>query len=108
MEHKLKVRNWSIIMTSQEKKVPDAYHKLSYYNEEKAGEKEKRCLKCKRNISANILPVTSESRLSAISYQWEGSKAPTKNMQYYSGIQDYKTTDNSQGFLLGNPTDLLL
>ena len=42
MEHKLKVRNGSTIITSQEKKkVPDVYHKFSYYNKGKAGEQKK-------------------------------------------------------------------
>lgn len=43
MEHKLKVRNGSIIITLQEKKkVPDAYQKLFCYNEGKAGKRKKR------------------------------------------------------------------
>lgn len=81
MEHKLKVINASIIITSQEKKkVLDAYHKLSYYEKEKLekGEKEKKILYsvCKRNVSANVKSekFSEQSAFSVTSYQGEGSE----------------------------------
>lgn len=71
------------------------------------GEKGKRYLKCKRNIFANNLLVASEkfsdqSAFSDASYQWEGSEVLQKNIQYYFGMPDQKTTDSSQGFQFGN------
>lgn len=98
MEHKLKVINASLIITSQEKKkVLDAYHKLSYYTKEKLEEreKEKRLYSvCKRNISANTLPVTSkkcseQSAFSATSSQREGSEPVQRT---HSTIFEFRIT----------------
>lgn len=83
MEHKLKVRNGRIIITFK-KRNRYQMHITNYCvimrEKLETGEKGKRCLKCKRNISANNLLVASEkfsdqSTFSAASYQWKGSEA---------------------------------
>lgn len=77
MEHKLKVRNGRIIITFKKRKRYQMhitnYHIIMREKLEKR-EKGKRCLKCKRNSSANNLLVASEkfsdqTAFSAASYQ---------------------------------------